>query len=114
MDLSRGTDSLNIYKLNDVLQASCVVRDGRPVANISWYLNEEPLYNSEVSMPTIMELAKENLQTKVQNMTRVLQASDNGKSLRCVAFHPAYPEGRAETSRQLDVKCKFQGIGSIF
>ncbi|XP_063927033.1 fasciclin-3 isoform X2 [Zophobas morio] len=104
MDLSRGTDSLNIYKLNDVLQASCVVRDGRPVANISWYLNEEPLYNSEVSMPTIMELAKENLQTKVQNMTRVLQATDNGKSLRCVAFHPAYPEGRAETSRQLDVK----------
>lgn len=57
-------------------------------------------------MPTVIDLAKENLQSKVQNLTRVLQASDNGKHLRCVAFHPAYPEGRAETSRQLDVKCK--------
>ncbi|XP_044261126.1 fasciclin-3 isoform X1 [Tribolium madens] len=104
LDLSRGTDSVNIYKINDVLQASCIVKDGRPVANISWYLDNEPLYSNDLSMPTVIDLAKENLQSKVQNLTRVLQASDNGKHLRCVAFHPAYPDGRAETARQLDVK----------
>lgn len=107
MDLSRGVDSVRIYKVNDLLQASCIVRDGRPVANISWFLNEDPLYGSELSMPTIVDLAKENLQSKVQNLSRILQASDNGKFLRCVAFHPAYPDGRAETSRQLDVKCMY-------
>lgn len=38
IDLSKGQDSLRVYKINDILQASCIVKDGRPVANISWYL----------------------------------------------------------------------------
>lgn len=38
LDLSRGADDLNVYKVDDVLRATCVIRDGRPVANISWYL----------------------------------------------------------------------------
>lgn len=40
LDLSRGTDDLNVYKVDDILQATCVVRDGRPVANISWFLGK--------------------------------------------------------------------------
>ncbi|CAH0548623.1 unnamed protein product [Brassicogethes aeneus] len=104
LDLSRGTDKLSVYKLDDELLASCIVKDGRPVANISWFLDGEPLPGDELSMPTIIDLAKENLHSQVQNLTRRLQASDNGKSLRCVAYHPAYPNGRSETSRQLDVK----------
>lgn len=57
-------------------------------------------------MPTEMTIAKDNLHSRIQNLTRSLRASDNGRSLRCVAEHPAYPGGRAETSRQLDIKCK--------
>jgi hypothetical protein len=104
LDLSRGTDSVNIYKINDILQASCIVRDGRPVANISWFLNDEPIYRDQLSMASIIDIYKENLHSILQNLTRVLQASDNGKHLRCVAYHPAYPNGMAETQRQLDVK----------
>lgn len=40
LDLSHGTDGLNVYKVDDILQATCVVRDGRPVANISWFLGK--------------------------------------------------------------------------
>ncbi|XP_017785393.1 PREDICTED: fasciclin-3 isoform X2 [Nicrophorus vespilloides] len=103
LDLSRGTDSLRVYKIHDVLQASCVVRDGRPVANISWYLDDEPIVGDGLSMPTIIDFAKEDLHSKVQNLTRTLQPSDNGKLLKCVASHPALPE-ESIASRQLDVK----------
>ncbi|CAH1260243.1 unnamed protein product [Diabrotica balteata] len=104
LDLSRGTDSLRVYKINDHLDASCIVRDGRPVANISWFLDNELIDDMGLKMPTVIDLAKENLQSKVQNLSRVLQPSDNGRYLKCVAFHPAYPGGSAETKRQLDVK----------
>lgn len=55
----------------------------------------------------MIDLAKENLHSKLQNLTKALQPYDNGRFLKCVAFHPAYPGGAAETKRQLDVKCKF-------
>ncbi|KAL1502118.1 hypothetical protein ABEB36_007310 [Hypothenemus hampei] len=104
LDLSRGADHLNVYRVDDNLQATCMVRDGRPVANISWYLDEDPIDINELGMPTVVDLAKENLQSKIQNLTRRLRATDNGKFLRCVGYHPAYPEGQAETKRRLDIK----------
>ncbi|CAG9815099.1 unnamed protein product, partial [Phaedon cochleariae] len=104
LDLSRGTDSLRVYKVNDQLEASCIVRDGRPVANITWFLDDEQISDAGLKRPTVIDLAKENLQSKIQNLTRVLQPSDNGKYLKCVAIHPAYPNHYAETKRQLDVK----------
>ncbi|KAJ8921152.1 hypothetical protein NQ315_013624, partial [Exocentrus adspersus] len=104
LDLRGGADSLGVYKINDVLEASCIVSDGRPVANLSWFLGEEPIPDNELTMPTDMTLAKDNLHSRIQNLTRTLRASDNGKFLRCVAEHPAYPGGKAETRRQLDIK----------
>ncbi|XP_066144727.1 fasciclin-3 isoform X3 [Euwallacea fornicatus] len=104
LDISRGADHVSVYKVDDLLQATCLVRDGRPVANISWFLGDDPIDLSELTMPTVLDLAKENLQSKVQNLTRRLQASDSGKYLRCVAYHPAYPDGQAETKRALDIK----------
>ncbi|XP_044762896.1 fasciclin-3 isoform X2 [Coccinella septempunctata] len=102
MEVSRGPDNVGVYKIHDTIHASCAVNDGRPAANISWYLDDVPILEG-LSMPTIVEIAKENLQSKSQNLTRQLRASDNGKRLRCVAHHPAYPNGQHETSRQLDV-----------
>ncbi|KAL3271904.1 hypothetical protein HHI36_022374, partial [Cryptolaemus montrouzieri] len=102
LEISKGPDNLREYKIHDTIQASCLVRDGRPVANISWFLDSEPIYDG-LSMPTVVEIAKENLQSKSQNMTRQLRASDNGKRLRCVAYHPAYSNGAQETGKQLDV-----------
>lgn len=81
-----------------VVQESCL---------LLFFADDEPISESGLKMPTVIDLAKENLQSKLQNLTKVLQPSDNGKNLRCVAFHPAYPGGYAETKRQLDVKCKW-------
>ncbi|KAF7285879.1 hypothetical protein GWI33_009359 [Rhynchophorus ferrugineus] len=102
LELSSGTDQLNVYKVDDTLEASCTVRDGRPVANISWFLDDELI--DDTRMPAVYELAKEHLLSKVQNLTRKLRASDSGKYLRCVAYHPAYPGQMGETKRRLDVK----------
>ncbi|CAH2003547.1 unnamed protein product [Acanthoscelides obtectus] len=104
LDLSRGTDSVRIYKVGDVLEASCIVKDGRPVANISWFLDDDPINQNMLKMPTVVDLAKENLQSKIQNLTLVLHPIHNGKFLKCVAFHPAYPGGHSETKRMLDVR----------
>lgn len=71
-------------------------------------LDDEPISESGLKMPTVIDLAKENLQSKLQNLTKLLQPSDNGRYLKCVAFHPAYPGGHAETKRELDVKCKYK------
>lgn len=38
LDVSRNTDFSRSYRAGDSFEASCIVRDGRPVANISWYL----------------------------------------------------------------------------
>ncbi|XP_045465832.1 fasciclin-3 isoform X2 [Harmonia axyridis] len=102
MEVSKGSDNVGVYKIHDTIHASCSVNDGRPAANISWFLDDIPILE-DLSMPTIVEIAKENFQSKSQNLTRQLRASDNGKRLRCVAQHPAYPNGQQETSRQLDV-----------
>lgn len=57
-------------------------------------------------MVTIVDNAKEDLYSIVQNFTRKLRGSDNGKQLRCVAVHPALSSHNNEVSRQLDIKCK--------
>lgn len=69
-------------------------------------LDDNMVDPTELSMPTVFDLAKENLQSKIQNLTRRLKSSDNGKLLRCVAYHPAYEGGEAQAKRRLDIKCK--------
>lgn len=56
-------------------------------------------------MPTVLDYAKEDLHTKIQNLTRQLQASDNGRHLKCVATHPAL-DNPTVAMRQLEVLCK--------
>nr|XP_022905960.1 fasciclin-3 isoform X1 [Onthophagus taurus] len=100
LEVARNADP---HRINDVLQASCVVRDGRPVANISWYLDDEPLLDG-LSMPSVFDYVKEDLHTKVQNISRQLHASDHGKHLKCVATHPAMQQNTASTMKLLNVQ----------
>ncbi|XP_025830987.1 fasciclin-3 isoform X2 [Agrilus planipennis] len=103
LEISTGTDNTNIYKVGDVLRAYCIVRDGRPVANISWYLDDMPILE-DLTIPTITDMAKEELYSIEQNLTRTLVPSDNGRSLRCLAEHPAFQGVNNLASRQLNVK----------
>ncbi|KRT85239.1 Immunoglobulin, partial [Oryctes borbonicus] len=100
-ELELARDTYGQFKVNDILRASCTVKDGRPVANISWYLDDEPLYD-DLSMPTVLDFNNGDLHTKMQNLTRQLMFSDNGRYLKCVATHPAL-ETPSVTMRQLDV-----------
>lgn len=69
--------------------------------------DDEPILNDGLKMPTVIESVKEQLQSKLQNLTKTLTPADNGKFLKCRATHPAYPNGYAETKSQLNVKCEY-------
>ncbi|XP_026467486.1 fasciclin-3-like [Ctenocephalides felis] len=88
METSPGTQARDTFRANDILTARCVVRDGRPPANISWYLDDEPIYDG-LSEPQVID-TPDGLATSVQNITRRLQPNDDGRRLTCVARHLAY------------------------
>ena len=77
------------------------------VLDVSVSFLDDDTITDGLSMATIIDMAKDDVQSKVQNLTRTLQASDNGKHLTCVATHPAIPAGFLLTRRQLNVKCMY-------
>lgn len=36
--MSMGSEGLRDYKEGETLKATCVVRNGRPVANLTWFI----------------------------------------------------------------------------
>lgn len=119
--LKHGMDNTLQYRVNEVLMASCTVADGRPVANLSWYLGKNlltPLLHHHQpwhAFPDDQELTegldtsivseRDQLYTRSQNLTRTLRTSDHSKSLKCVASHPAYPNGFSVEQTILIVQC---------
>ncbi|XP_011309476.1 fasciclin-3 isoform X2 [Fopius arisanus] len=86
------------YKKGDRIEMSCSALAGRPSANVSLFLDNETLprdnsrfaYNTnEDSMATV-------------NASRILDWSDNGKYIRCVAEHIAL-DTPMEAHKQLQV-----------
>ncbi|KAF4523023.1 hypothetical protein B566_EDAN007453 [Ephemera danica] len=53
-----------LYNVGDIFQATCVVRNGRPVANISWYFGDELVYSG---LQTPQVTSEKDLQTVSQN-----------------------------------------------
>ncbi|KAF2894388.1 hypothetical protein ILUMI_11783 [Ignelater luminosus] len=102
LDIIRDSDHFWAYRVGDILHATCIVRDGRPVANISWYLDEEPIPYSQLSPPKIDGDKASDLLSISQNLTKELRPSDNGKALKCVANHPALANNNF-VHRQLNV-----------
>ncbi|XP_031330069.1 fasciclin-3-like isoform X3 [Photinus pyralis] len=98
----QNSDRYWAYKVGDVIHATCIVRDGRPAANISWYLDDELIPNGFLSPPTIIHGNRGDLQTVFQNLTKEVRPSDNGKALKCVAHHPALTSNNV-VYRQLNV-----------
>lgn len=102
LDVSKGSLRNQVYSAGDIIQAACYVRDGRPAANITWYLDDEPLRDG-LSEPIIINGVDE-LQTVQQNLTRRVLPDDNSKQLRCVADHIALQGRNQQSSVQLNVK----------
>ncbi|KAL1139738.1 hypothetical protein AAG570_006716 [Ranatra chinensis] len=97
-------EKLDYYTEGESLTASCVVSNGRPVANLAWYLGEKKITEG-LSQPVIYDKVPDDLHTIAQNLTRVIQASDNGKSLRCVAEHPVLVNNN---STQVNIRVHFR------
>ncbi|KAL2711585.1 fasciclin-3-like isoform X5 [Vespula squamosa] len=89
------------YQKGQKLEISCSASGGRPPANVSLYLDDEPLGIDE--RPTIYEDSNMNeVSIAVQNASRSLDWTDNSKTLRCIANHIALDKPK-ESKMQLQV-----------
>ncbi|KAM3955176.1 fasciclin 3 [Aphomia sociella] len=88
------------FNIDDKFMAQCVVADGRPAAKITWFLDEVPLVDG-LHQPIITD--SNDLQTISQNISRILVADDNGKTLTCRAEHEALDQPK-ERKRQILVQ----------
>ena len=77
--------------------------------SFSLCLDDEPIGNEE--RPTIYDSNVDDNSLAVQNASRILDWTDNGKVLRCVASHIALDRPK-ETTMQLQVYCKRNSFAS--
>lgn len=87
----------------NVFEDRCIVADGRPGANISFFLDNEELVHG-VAAPE--EYNQNDAITVVRRVSFKIEDQHNGKTLTCRAEHFAYPNGFKETKAQLRVNCK--------
>ena len=100
LQTSPGSYGRSIYRKGEKLEVSCRAPAGRPAANVSLFLDDEPIGNEE--RPTIYDSNVNDNSLAVQNASRSLDWTDNGKVLRCVATHIALDKPK-ETTMQLQV-----------
>ncbi|KAK6633723.1 hypothetical protein RUM44_004330 [Polyplax serrata] len=81
----------NAFTEGDTIHANCRISNARPIANISWYLGSEPIYDRLSN--TVTEEEENGLSTISQNLTRMVTYVDHGKDLKCVAGHIALSQG---------------------
>lgn len=77
--------------------------DGRPGANVSFFLDNEELVNG---VPPPEEYNQNDAITVVRSVKFRIEDQDNGKTLTCRAEHFAYPNGFKEIKAHLQVNCK--------
>lgn len=102
-DARRGT-----FEIDQEFQARCVSRDGRPPAQLQWFLdNDQILDTDQVGVPKVIESLTSNnttLYSVAVTLKRRLQATDDRKFLICRSVHPA--DQPQEDRLQLQVRCK--------
>ncbi|XP_057319433.1 fasciclin-3 isoform X5 [Microplitis mediator] len=100
----------DIYKNGEKLEISCSALAGRPAANVSLYLDDQPLGRD--FEPTVYNTNVNDESLSVQNVSYALKWSDNGKMIRCVANHIALDRPQ-ETKRQLEVHFAPQPLPTV-
>jgi hypothetical protein len=91
-----------IFEADKEIEAECAVVDGRPAANITWFLNDQPLG------PGASEIVDSNNEgttyyTTYSKLRRRLRPDDHTKALICRAYHAGYQDGFQDTRMQLNV-----------
>ncbi|XP_074097505.1 fasciclin 3 isoform X5 [Cotesia typhae] len=90
----------NVYKNGEKLEISCISLEGRPAANISLFLDDQPL-EREFGSNVYDSNGNEN-SLSVKNISYTIKSSDNGKMVRCISHHLALDRPQ-ESTRQLVV-----------
>ncbi|XP_077266070.1 fasciclin 3 isoform X3 [Temnothorax americanus] len=95
---NRGSLGGTRFRRGEKLEISCSALSGRPAANVSLFLDDEPIGEDRNTYDTNID----DDSLAVQNASRSLEWTDNGKTLRCVANHIALEKPK-EMAVQLEV-----------
>lgn len=105
LKVEQGSHEGNSFHEGEYVRASCRVENSRPVSNISWFIDEEPIFQK--LGPLEYFDYNGDLKTVVQNLTHKLRYTDNGRYLRCVSKHMAQgAQDINQTLFKLNVRCK--------
>lgn len=91
-------------------RARCSVRDGRPPANISWYIDNMPANKRTDPLEVIVSNTNDNveLSTSVQEIRWHLSPEDSNRKLVCRSHHQTDRESvqPQEAAYIINVRCK--------
>lgn len=100
-------------KAGDRISATCESQDGRPAANLTWYINDQPLgsghteiFDSSSDGSTYWSVHSE--------LQYQLRAEDDKQNLICRAYHSGYPEGFLDVRQQLNINFRPVPMSDIF
>lgn len=115
VELITKPDREGYFSEDSTFKARCIVPEGRPHANISWYIDNEPANKHMGSMDYIPSNTGNGLElwTTIQEIDWHLSPEDNGRKLICRANHQTDRDNlpTEEASYMLLVKCKyFKGL----
>ncbi|XP_053684235.1 fasciclin-3-like isoform X2 [Sabethes cyaneus] len=97
------------FEVDTKLVAHCTTKNGNPGAVLTWYMEDEPIFQGVLAPQEFQEEDQPGV-TSVLTLHRSIQASDSGKRLFCEAKHIAYPEKVSKTSRQIIVNFAPQAL----
>ncbi|XP_055695789.1 fasciclin-3 isoform X3 [Lutzomyia longipalpis] len=100
------------FEVDTEFQAKCISHDGRPPANLTWFLDDENIFDG-LTMPEVVESHDRNnatLYTVVQGIQRFIRVSDDRRNLICRANHFSYPQGYLDSRIQLLVRYRPQPL----
>lgn len=100
-DARRGS-----FEIDQDFQATCISRDGRPPAQLQWFLDNDQILDG-ISAPRVVDSLTSNnttLYSVAVTLNRRLKATDDRKFLICRSVHPA--DQPQEDRLQLQVRCK--------
>ncbi|XP_076278244.1 fasciclin 3 isoform X3 [Lasioglossum baleicum] len=98
LNTNPGSYGRKVYRKGEKLEVTCTAPGGRPAANVSLFLDDEPIGNE----PLIYDSNVNDHSLAMQNASRSVDWTDNGKVLRCIASHIALDKPK-ETTMQLQV-----------
>ncbi|XP_031629264.1 fasciclin-3 isoform X2 [Contarinia nasturtii] len=105
-NMNRGS-----FEIDQDFEAECISRDGRPAANLQWFLDSEQIVDG-VSAPRLLHDSitgrNTTLYTVGIQLNRRLKASDDRKFLICRSIHPA--DQQQEDRVQLSVRFRPQPL----